>query len=120
MPAMRATAKTSPLGVVPSRSARKVAGRMRSSARATARRALTSFAPTSTMRARPRASRWLKAFPLAIARGLARRSRSVHHFRAGLRLTRVLVADQHAVGPDHARDQLDARAHAELRIDALQ
>src|SRR5262245_44841091 len=58
MPASRATARTSPFGIVPAAIAASVAGRIVTSPRATASRAVTSLAETSTMRARPRRSIW--------------------------------------------------------------
>src|SRR5262245_51079749 len=58
MPARRATASTSPFGIAPAAMSASVSARRRTSARATASRAVTAFADTSTMRARPRPSRW--------------------------------------------------------------
>src|SRR5262249_10953074 len=57
MPARRATASTSPLGRAPAVMAASVSGRIATSPRATASRAVTSFFDTSTMRACPRRSR---------------------------------------------------------------
>src|SRR5262244_1710005 len=60
-PATRATASTSPLAMLPLRMRRSVAGCMRRVAVATATRSVTAFALTSTMRARPCASRCVSA-----------------------------------------------------------
>src|SRR5215213_1352160 len=57
MPAMRATETTSPLGPSPRATAPAVSGRMRTSARTTARRSVAALPPTSTMRALPASSR---------------------------------------------------------------
>ena len=57
---MRATASTSPLGVLPSRSAASVAGAMRIMPSAMATRCVSALPPTSTMRARPCASRCVR------------------------------------------------------------
>ncbi len=59
MPASRATPKASPLGPPASSSRPSVSGLMRTVAAATARRAVTGLAPTSTMRAAPWSSRWV-------------------------------------------------------------
>src|SRR5688500_19687904 len=56
MPAMRAVPTTSPLGASPRATAAAVWGAIRTTARATARRSVTSFAPTSTIRALPASS----------------------------------------------------------------
>ena len=53
MPAMRATARTSPLGICPSAMAARVSVRMVTTPRATATRRVTSLAVTSTILTRP-------------------------------------------------------------------
>lgn len=58
MPAMRATASTSPFGTVPSRRAVITSALQRTKPRAVAVRTVGCFAVTSTMCARPPASRW--------------------------------------------------------------
>src|SRR5215218_190432 len=58
MPAMRAVPSTSPFGALPSRTAAAVVGLMRTTARASARRSVTSLPPTSTIRARPASPMW--------------------------------------------------------------
>src|SRR5262245_63825565 len=57
MPAMRATPNTSPLGASPAATAAAVWGAIRTNARATARRRVTSLDDTSTIRALPDSSR---------------------------------------------------------------
>src|SRR5579884_4537723 len=61
MPAIRAVASTSPLGALPSATARAVSGETLTAARASARRSVAGLAPTSTMRARPLSSRWVSS-----------------------------------------------------------
>ena len=58
IPAIRATAKTSPLGIPPSWISAAVSGRIRTVPRATALRSVGDLAVTSTIRARPFSSRW--------------------------------------------------------------
>src|SRR3954454_17475888 len=58
MPARRAVEATSPLGASPRATAAAVSALMCTTARATARRSVTSLPPTSTIRARPASSRW--------------------------------------------------------------
>src|SRR5919206_5040359 len=53
---MRAVPSTSPFGASPPRTAATVSGVIRTSARATARRSVTSLSPTSTIRAFPASS----------------------------------------------------------------
>src|SRR5438552_3182898 len=53
VPARGAAASTSPFGIAPSRTSASVEGETRSKPRATARRSVTAFAPTSTIRAAP-------------------------------------------------------------------
>ena len=60
IPAMRATASTSPLGTVPARSASTIAGEQRTMAAALAERAVDAFSVTSTMYAAPEESRWVR------------------------------------------------------------
>src|SRR4051812_49585188 len=60
MPARRAVPRTSPLGASPAATTAAVAGLMRTTARATARRVVAGLAPTSTIEARPSASRWVR------------------------------------------------------------
>ena len=60
MPAMRAAARTSPLGTAPSRMAASVAACMCTSPQATAVRPVAALSPTSTMLAWPWASRWVR------------------------------------------------------------
>src|SRR2546423_14826664 len=59
MPAIRAVAMTSPLGRFPASIAASAFWLIRTAPRARASRAVTGFAETSTMRASPRASRWV-------------------------------------------------------------
>jgi hypothetical protein len=59
IPAIRATANTSPFGTAPSRSAAITCGAHRTSPVAVASRTVGSFAVTSTIRAWPVASRWV-------------------------------------------------------------
>src|SRR6266571_2316383 len=61
MPARRATSATPPFSSFPDRTRRMAAAEMRIRPRATASRAVTAFPVTSTMRARPWRSRWLRA-----------------------------------------------------------
>src|SRR5215210_692378 len=56
MPAMRAVPITSPLGASPRATAAAVSGAIRTTARASARRSVTSLPPTSTIRALPASS----------------------------------------------------------------
>ncbi|MNJ64686.1 hypothetical protein D3C77_606540 [compost metagenome] len=60
MPAMRATANTSPLGWPPDSMARRVSGFIRNQASATASRRLAALPVTSTICAWPRSSRWVR------------------------------------------------------------
>ena len=59
MPATRATASTSPFLTSRLAMATVVSGVMNTLQRATARRCVGSFGVTSTIRARPKGSRWL-------------------------------------------------------------
>ncbi len=59
MPAMRADARTSPLGVSRCAERRNVSRRMCTTAEATARRSVTGLAPTSTILASPASVRWV-------------------------------------------------------------
>src|SRR5206468_5021514 len=59
IPARRATSATPPFGSRPLNARRRAAGAMRMRQRATASRAVTGLAEMSTMRAAPRASRWV-------------------------------------------------------------
>src|SRR5260370_30232783 len=61
MPATRATARTSPWVMAPEAILAAVSGAMWTRQRATARRWLGSLAVTSTIRARPRGSRWVNS-----------------------------------------------------------
>src|SRR6059036_1150884 len=72
MPAVRATPSTSPLGALPRRITRRVAGAILRTARATASRAVSRFSETSTMRAPPPGDRWERPWT-APARDLVRR-----------------------------------------------
>src|SRR5262245_23533036 len=69
MPARRATPRTSPLGNVPAAMRARVAGRIVTSPRATASRAVIAFGETSTMRARPRRSRCVRRRARAMVAG---------------------------------------------------
>src|SRR5205823_168099 len=62
IPAMRAAAITSPFFVFPSRTSASVSAETRRRPRATARRSVSGFAPTSTIRAAPVSSRWVSFF----------------------------------------------------------
>ena len=61
--AIRATATTSPFGLSPAATRAAVAGDIRTTARARAYRSVAGFALTSTIRARPAASRCVSAEP---------------------------------------------------------
>src|SRR5881398_3374300 len=61
MPARRAVPRTSPFGASPAATAAAVSGLIRTIACATARRAVTALAPTSTMRAEPSESRCVRS-----------------------------------------------------------
>jgi hypothetical protein len=61
MAAIRATPRTPPLAAVPSRMRARVAGSMRTRPAATATRAVSALAPTSTMWARPWESKWVRS-----------------------------------------------------------
>src|SRR2546423_8993795 len=61
MPATRATASTSPFVIAPDAILEEVSGSMYTRHRADARRWLGSLAETSTIRARPRGSRWVNS-----------------------------------------------------------
>ena len=61
MAAMRATVATSPFGASPAATRAAASGDIRTTARARAQREVSSLAETSTMRALPAASRWVKA-----------------------------------------------------------
>src|SRR5690606_29237514 len=77
IPAMRATASTSPLGTVPSRSAATISGEHRTTPVAVAERTVGCLAVTSTMRACPRSSRCVKLMaPLSHARPARHTGRS--------------------------------------------
>ncbi len=65
MPAMRATASTSPFGASPAATTAAVSGRMRIVARATARLRVTALRLTSTIRAVPSASRCVRRSVIA-------------------------------------------------------
>src|SRR5690349_16508040 len=60
MPATRATARTSPLPIAPRATSDVVSGAISTFPLATARRCVGSFGVTSTIRARPSGSRWVK------------------------------------------------------------
>ena len=59
--AMRATARASPLGIPPPRSIETTCSEIETRQRAVAERTVTCFSVTSTMRASPRALRWVNA-----------------------------------------------------------
>src|SRR3954447_23199947 len=61
MPAMRATPRTSPLGASPAETAAAVSGLIDTNARETACRRVISFDDTSTIRAAPESSRWVRS-----------------------------------------------------------
>src|SRR4051795_1903646 len=61
MPAIRATPRTSPLGASPAETAAAVSGLIETNARATACRRVISFDDTSTIRAAPESSRWVRS-----------------------------------------------------------
>ena len=65
MPASRATASTSPLATSPARMRSSVSGCITTRAPAIATRSVSSLSETSTIRARPSASRWVKLGPVA-------------------------------------------------------
>src|SRR6266568_4095148 len=67
-PARRATSSTPPLARRPTRASRMAAAETWMRPRATASRRVTGLAETSTMRAAPRASRWVRG-PEARLRG---------------------------------------------------
>src|SRR5579884_469324 len=75
MPARRAAANASPFSSRPATMADTVAGCILTLARATASRRVTALSPTSTIRMRPPASRWVKPVPVRLdlaLRGTAR------------------------------------------------
>ena len=59
IPAIRATPSTSPLPIVPARTALAVAISITTMPLAIATRSVSGLAPTSTMRAAPAASKWV-------------------------------------------------------------
>ena len=71
MPAIRATAATSPFGASPAATRAAAAGDIRTTARARAKRSVGALALTSTMRARPAASRCVSAGPSIALHGIA-------------------------------------------------
>src|SRR5262245_16606158 len=88
IPATRATASTSPLVTSRLATATVVSGRMKTLHRAVARRWDGSFGVTSTMRARPNGSRWVKVWS-----DTAGKSRSAGRRHSGARCpTRVAAA----------------------------
>src|SRR3954451_19345210 len=68
MPAIRAVPRTSPFGASPAATAAAVSGAMRTKACAVARRCVISLADTSTIRAAPDASRWVRSGGNALRR----------------------------------------------------
>src|SRR5688572_10173866 len=68
MPATRATASTSPLVIAPEAIIDAVSAFIETRQRATARRWVASLGVTSTMRARPRGSRWVRPTSLMALR----------------------------------------------------
>src|SRR5699024_7366048 len=107
MPAIRATASTSPFGAVPSRRARTASGANWTKPSATASRAVTSLSDTSTIRACPASSRWVS--PLD---GRPGPDTSVlvqqpdRHDVAGVHLCGLLVQDDEAVAAGQVADQV--------------
>src|SRR5690349_10033746 len=98
MPAMRAVPRTSPFGASPAATAAAVSGLMRTTARATARRAVSSLAPTSTIRAVPSPSRWVR--PSGMDR--LRRGDEVAH---RLRVARAQQLDRVGLAVDDALEE---------------
>src|SRR5262245_31119685 len=84
MPAMRATPSTSPFLALPERTRSSVAALMRTKPAATATRSVAGFSDTSTMRAAPPRSIWVRFFAIASARRRGRRvaGRIVAHLAA--------------------------------------
>src|SRR5687768_17115290 len=94
MPAMRAVPTTSPFGASPRATAAAVSGAMRTTARATARRSVTSLSPTSTIRALPASSMCVSSSGRLVCRPLRRRDEVAHRrlIAAPEQLDRVGVA----------------------------
>src|SRR5436190_1942044 len=90
MPATRATPSTSPFGASPAATAAAVWGAIRTNARATARRLVTSLPDTSTIRAAPDSSRWVRSGGNAL-RCLDQVAHAVH-VAGAQQLDRVRVA----------------------------
>ena len=78
MPAMRAVAKTSPLGILPPVMAASVSGCMKMRASAEAMRRVSLFADTSTMCASPFSFRWVSPSTAMLASYLAHHAGSAH------------------------------------------
>src|SRR5690348_3073662 len=108
MPASWATASTSPLAAFLSRISARVAGCMTTLAFAVAMRSVTSLSPTSTMRALPRSSKWVRSLMVLLRQNLA-------HCRLDVRLAHEALADQERRRTDlgHARE-IGRRAEAAL------
>ena len=68
IPATRATARTSPFGTAPSRRRATTSGEQRTVPVAVAARTVGCFSVTSTIRALPASSRWVKGFGASITR----------------------------------------------------
>src|SRR5215207_9961165 len=101
IPAIRAVPTTSPFGPSPRATAVAVAGVMSTTARATARRSVASLPPTSTIRARPAASRCVRSSG-RLVRLLRRRDQ---------------VADRRLVTAAEQLDRVGLAAHNRLEED---
>src|SRR5436190_10325229 len=101
MPASCATASTSPLAAFLVAISLSVAGCMMTLARAVAIRSVMSLSPTSTMRALPRSSKWVRSL---MSRRLL--DQDLAHRRLDVRLAHEALADQEGLGadPGHARE----------------
>src|SRR4051795_10072953 len=103
MPAMRAVPSTSPFGASPAATVAAVAGAMRTTARATARRALTGLPLTSTMRARPCSSRWVR--PLTGSRRDGRGARGGDQVAHALHVAGPQEGDRVGLAVDDALEE---------------
>src|SRR6478672_10700581 len=112
MPASCATASTSPLAAFLVAISARVAGCMTTLALAVATRSVTSLSPTSTMRALPRSSKWVRSLMFATS-PLFREN--LAHRRLDVRFAHEALADQERRRADlgHTRE-IGRRAKAAL------
>src|SRR5262245_34745407 len=101
MPAIRAAASTSPLGALPSMISASVAGSITTRPPAVAWRSVTALSETSTIRARPSASRWVSRVFAMLAPDcrLARLVQDRPGRRLDIALPHQALADQEGVDP---------------------